>query len=331
MAPGSAPSISIIVIMYDMAREASRTLQSLTAGYQLGGEELDYEVLVVDNGSPEPLDQEMVESFGEQFSLIRINQASPSPVSAINWAAAGSRGDLTGVLIDGARILTPGVLQQVVRASRLDPNPIIATLGWHLGPDVQSKSSANGYTREIEDGLLDEIGWPAEGYRLFEVSALAGSSSDGWFWPMAESNCLFLPRETFARLGGYDERFQGPGGGLANLDFYRRACELSDSTMVMILGEGSFHQLHGGVTTGGDGDEGVPPSAFEGFHPEYTRIRGCDFRRPHGPIEFVGRVPAEALPSLMSSARHARELLETEPDGETIFGQPAGDDSTSTP
>ena len=49
--------LSVILISYDMAREIPRTLQSLSRGYQQGALDLAYEVLLVDNGSPEPLNQ----------------------------------------------------------------------------------------------------------------------------------------------------------------------------------------------------------------------------------------------------------------------------------
>ena len=41
-----------------------------------------------------------------------------------------------------------------------------------------------------------------------------------------------------------------PGGGLVNLDFYTRASLRSDVELVQILGEGTFHQFHGGAMTG---------------------------------------------------------------------------------
>ena len=45
--------LSVILIAYDMAREIPRTLQGLSRTYQHGAQELDYEVILVDNGSPE--------------------------------------------------------------------------------------------------------------------------------------------------------------------------------------------------------------------------------------------------------------------------------------
>ena len=40
-----------------------------------------------------------------------------------------------------------------------------------------------------------------------------------------------------------------PGGGYANLELYERVTLRPDVNLVTILGEGSFHQVHGGTTT----------------------------------------------------------------------------------
>ncbi len=69
------------------------------------------------------------------------------------------------------------------------------------------------------------------------------SSVDGWLAPISESNGLFMRRATWELFGGLDERFDSPGGGIINLDTFRRAAELSDAELVVLLGEGTFHQL----------------------------------------------------------------------------------------
>ena len=66
---------------------------------------------------------------------------------------------------------------------------------------------------------------------------------------MVESNCIFLSRETFLAAGGADMRFDLPGGGFLNMDIYRQAARLPDTEVVQLIGEGSFHQYHGGTTT----------------------------------------------------------------------------------
>ncbi|MBV9065146.1 MAG: glycosyltransferase, partial [Methylobacteriaceae bacterium] len=49
--PEVRPQISVIVVVYNIPREAPRTLYSLSAAYQQNIAAEDYEVIVVDNGS----------------------------------------------------------------------------------------------------------------------------------------------------------------------------------------------------------------------------------------------------------------------------------------
>ena len=78
--------LSVILISYDMAREIPRTLQSLSRGYQQGALDLAYEVLLVDNGSPEPLNEATWADVDVPVRLIRVQDAAPSPAGAINTA-----------------------------------------------------------------------------------------------------------------------------------------------------------------------------------------------------------------------------------------------------
>ncbi len=284
--------LSLVVVAYDMARELPRTLQSMTRQYQLESADINYEVIVVDNGSPNPVNNTLVESFGPEFRLLTIADAPPSPAHAVNEGVRVSRGTYVGIVIDGARILSPGILRWAIRAFSADSRSLISAPGLHLGPDIQRISTQNGYTKEIEDTLLERITWPDNGYRLFEISCLAGSSILGWSGPMAESNCVLLPRSLFDELGGYEEKFSSPGGGLVNLDFYRRCCEARDVANIYLAGEGCFHQLHGGVTTGGDK---VVPTRFEDLQEEYSSIRGKPYTVPQKPATLFGEMPPQAI------------------------------------
>ena len=84
-------------------------------------------------------------------------------------------------------------------------------------------------------------------------------------------------------LGGLDERFALPGGGLANHDLYRRACALDSIELVVLLGEATFHQYHGGVATS-------RRLSWDEMHEEYQAIRGVPYRPPPNDPIFVGRV-----------------------------------------
>ncbi len=283
----------MLVVAYDMARELPRTLHSLSRDYQRDIGELSYEVMVVDNASPQPVSAEWVSKHGPEFRLLRIESASASPGPAINQAAAQARGKYLGVIIDGARVLSPGVLHWAEQAFRLQAEAVVAVPGFHLGPEHQRLSSQRGYTREIEDKLLQQIAWPGDGYRLFEVASLASSCRFGWYGPLAESNCVFLHREMYQRMGGYEEKFRSAGGGLVNLDFYQRACAAAGQQVIHLAGEGCFHQIHGGVTTGGAQTEA---RKFDDLQEEYQSIRG-ELMEPgeYQPI-LLGSTPVAANP-----------------------------------
>ncbi|MGZ4411106.1 MAG: hypothetical protein ACXVY8_03135, partial [Gaiellaceae bacterium] len=177
--------------------------------------------------------------------------------------------------------------------SRIHPRAVVATLSFHLGPDVQQRSIATGYCAEAEDRLLDGIRWTEDGYRLFDISVFAVSSSGGWFATPAESNALFMSPALWEEHGGFDERFEAPGGGLVNLDLFARACALADSQLVLLLGEGTFHQIHGGVAT----NSTVPRDDFPS---EYLRLRGHRFVRPQADAVYVGAPRGSALGSITS-------------------------------
>jgi hypothetical protein len=152
-----------------------------------------------------------------------------------------------------------------------------------------------GYDQEAEDALLAHSGWDADGYQLFSISVFAGSSAGGWFELPAESNALFLRAEHWRALGGWDERFVTSGGGLANLDMWSRGCADPDGELIMLLGEATFHQVHGGIATN---NLSAPEQSF---HDEYVRIHARPYARPTRDALYFGRVPQTAASSLKLS------------------------------
>ena len=280
-----------------MPREAPRTLYSLSAKYQRDIAADDYEVIVVDNGSTPPFDPQIIAGLDGHFRLLRVDPAPPSPAAAINRGLAVARGKTIGVLIDGARMVTPGLLHFAGHGALLYPHAVVVTLGWHLGRDLQRFSIEAGYDQAREDEMLTSIDWPEDGYRLFDISALDEGSINGWFTPLEESNALFMSRESWDRLGGYDERFDLPGGGYVNPDTLARALELPDSELVVLLGEGTFHQLHGGVATNRS-VRTLEPSLVE-WDGQYQAIRHRPFRTPvPARRAYIGALPPSVLPHL---------------------------------
>ncbi|HVN83392.1 MAG TPA: glycosyltransferase family A protein [Candidatus Binatia bacterium] len=301
-APRRRPDVSVVVVVYNIPRAAPRTLLSLSASYQRDIDPDDYEVIVVDNGSNPPFDRSAIADLRGNFRLVRIDPAPPSPAHAINVGLAEAKGDVIGVMIDGARMVTPGLLHFARHGARLYERAIVATLGWYLGYDFQRWSMQAGYNETREDALLASIEWPRDGYRLFEIAALDESSVDGWLYPLQESNGLFLRRATWDALGGADERFDAPGGGFLNLDTFRRAVELPDARLVILLGEATFHQLHGGVATNAAVDR--LRSDLVAYRAQHQAIRGHDFKvaHPKSPPTYLGVLPRPALARVVRAA-----------------------------
>jgi glycosyltransferase involved in cell wall biosynthesis len=283
------------VIAYNMARELPRTLQTLSASFQRDISAEDYEVIVIDNGSTAPADEALCRRLCPNAVFHTMADATPSPVAAINHGLALARGALVGVCIDGARMLSPRLLATALEAARLHPRPVIGTLGFHLGPDMQARSIANGYDQQVEDALLASVDWVGDGYSLFSIATLAGSSAAGWFALPSESNALFLTREHWQALGGYEPAFVEPGGGLVNLDIWARACADPEARVVMLMGEATFHQVHGGVATN------AATSKWKQFHDEYVRVRGTSHVCPRGNPILFGSVHPAMRQSLLDS------------------------------
>jgi glycosyltransferase involved in cell wall biosynthesis len=298
--------ISVIVVSYDMSREIPRTLRSLSRSYQVGATDLEYEVLLFDNGSPEPLDESIWAGIDVPVRLFQAQNASSSPARAINSALKEAKGEIICLMIDGAHILTPGVFRMALSAYKAFENAVIAIRYFYLGAEAQTVSIERGYDKLAEDKLLEKIQWPDDGYRLYEIGTPlpSGGSLPTWFNRMFESNCLFMKREVFEELGGADERFDFPGGGFVNLDIFKRAVELPGITPVQIVGEGSFHQLHGGVTTNVSGDE--RKARLAKYREQYARIRGHDTLIADVPFVYMGHMPTQASNITASARRRAR-------------------------
>jgi glycosyltransferase involved in cell wall biosynthesis len=280
--------LSVVVVVYNIPREAPRTLFALSPVYQQNIMADDYEIIVVENGSTKRLEPSQITQLGKNFRYYYLENALPSPASAINFGMQRARGEIIGVMIDGARICTPGLLRHAVAGTNMYDRAIVASLGYYLGNGYQRYSIMGGYNEHEEDRLLEKIGWPQDGYRLFEVGSLDESSH--WTVLPAESNALFMRKELWMELGGIDERFDSPGGGLVNLDTFRRACELPNSELVIILGEGTFHQIHNGVATN------TPPDLHEQnviqWRKQYLEIRGKEYVPPEKPRNFAGSFTA---------------------------------------
>lgn len=297
------PRLSVIVIAYRMRRQAMNTLYSLSCDYQQHVSPADYEVIVVENSSEENLTPADVTALGPNFSYHRREETRPTPVYAINEAVALAQSDHLCLMIDGARMVTPRVIDYSLRALAMYPHGLVAVPGYHLGDQDQRYSSSAGHTPQAEQAMLERVDWTHHGYRLFDISVISGANTHGVFHPLMECNCLSFHRDDFAATGGADEGFQSPGGGSINLDIYRNLARLPHCQLIVLPGEGSFHQYHGGVTTREAPDL---EEVWAAHREEFKRVRGEYYQAVlREPVQF-GSVTSHAVPFLLQSSEAAQ-------------------------
>jgi hypothetical protein len=73
-------------------------------------------------------------------------------------------------------------------------------------------------------------------------------------------------------LGGLNESFTIPGGGLVNLDFYKRAVSSKSEPIVILFGEGCFHQVHSGISS--NISTGDLLNRWKQWNEDYKKING---------------------------------------------------------
>ncbi len=305
--------ITFIVAAYNIPRQIRRTLLTLTPGYQGFGNDstdgtgdadvdvVDVQVIVVDNGSDTPLETSDLDDVVPGVELIRVD-GHPSPVFGLNKAIESARHDTIAMMIDGAHLLSPGVIRSTMEIRQLFENPVINVPQYLLGAEAQNllpDDRPDPFETETAD--LAEMGWPEQGYSLFTYALKATEVADRNPFQWAETNCLITTREVLERCGGFDERFDEPGAGMANVEFFHRLTHDPDNQYVLLAGEGSFHQDHHGTTTGVSVD--VRKERVDRFHQRNEELFGYRFpalcRSPF--VYGVVRNDAQTVPTISTS------------------------------
>lgn len=305
---GSGPLLSVIVIVYDMPHQAVNTVATLSPTYQ-GLHQDDYEVIVVENSSRRNAQESALRKAAPNVRYLRRDERGVSPAAAINVGLAMARGELLCLMVDGARMVSPGVLRNACDAYAMDPHAVVAVPGYHLGAHDHADERAEAHDEDRGREILESVPWRKDGYRLFDIAIPSGANPYGYLHPLMESNCIVASRDAFAQIGGADERFDLPGGGALNLDIYRRLVTRPSASLVVLPGEGSFHQFHGGVTTKFDPGRA---DLMARFNEQYQRIRGEAFMAPAVEPILLGRIPPNlaAVSALAWSAREGRDRFE---------------------
>ena len=83
-----------------------------------------------------------------------------------------AHGNALALMIDGAHIVTPGVLRFGLAGLATYRPAIVATQQWYVGPGQQGDAMDNGYDQAYEDRLFDAINWPNDGLPTLRDRAL---------------------------------------------------------------------------------------------------------------------------------------------------------------
>lgn len=314
--------LSIIVVVYNMPRQAMNTLYSLSVPYQKNVSVSDYEVIVVENKSRHNLREQDVLDLGDNFKYFLRDEPGVSPVPAVNFGYEQAQGKFIGLVIDGARMVTPRVIEYTLLAFRMTKEALVMVPGYHLGEQDQKFHLDSGHTEEKEIAKLQELHWQENGYRLFQFAAWSSSNQRGYFQPMQECSCIFTSRKNFEAIGKADIRFDLPGGGSINLHIYRSLGLLPHSKLFVLPGEGSFHQFHGGITTQQLADNDERQATLKRFDQQLDEIWQGEFKALTREPLMLGAVTRWAQPFLAK----ASEFASTRFHRLTLNGKPFWDD-----
>lgn len=265
-------NMDIIICTFNMKVEILNTILSSLPPYQKNVVDNLDSITIVDNGSTDGIKPENITELADNIQFVRYPSPTRSPAPALNWAVRNfATSDHIMLCIDGARMFSDHLISRTMEVFKYVPNAFVYTLSFHIGRKAHQELARDGYTLEDFRQFLDDLDWQNDPGSLRENSVLALSSRKGYDSAIAESNAFCLRRTDFERLGGFDERFLTPGGGLCNLEIFQRCTSDSSMVNVCLLGEGTYHQYHGGAATGLKIDQKT-------YQVEYKSIFGVPFQ-----------------------------------------------------
>jgi GT2 family glycosyltransferase len=176
----SLPFISIIIPTYNRPRRLEKCLQSLT---QLTYPQDRYEVVVVDDGSPTPMDT-ITDAVASEISLRLIRQDNAGPARARNTGAGVAQGDYLAFTDDDCQVEANWLM---ALAAAVTDHPDTCIGGRTLNALPQNIYSAASQL------LVDYL------YQYYNREK--GTAT------FFTSNNFAVPRSLFQKLGGFDTSF----------------------------------------------------------------------------------------------------------------------------
>jgi GT2 family glycosyltransferase len=187
----SASHVSVIIPTYGRSESLRHTLAALAKQDMRG-----FEVVVVDDGSPEPVSEDVAPTT-DVFELRIIRQQNAGPAAARNLGAREARGEILAFTDDDC-LPRPDWLSTLTREILSHPEALVGSLTFNGLPD----NNWSATSQLIIDLVYDHFNRdPENAYFL-------------------ASNNLACRRELFLSLGGFDTSF--PRAGAEDRDFCDR-------------------------------------------------------------------------------------------------------------
>lgn len=176
----SIPLISVVIPTYNRPDRLEKCLQSIL---QLNYPHTRFEVVVVDDGSPTPLEA-ITAQYDSQIALRLIRQDNAGPASARNTGAAAAQGDYLAFTDDDCQVHADWL---TVLAETFTQHPRAL-----IGGQTLNALPENVYSTASQL-LIDYI------YHYY--NSVSGEAT------FFASNNFAVPRELYQKLGGFDTSF----------------------------------------------------------------------------------------------------------------------------
>lgn len=196
LAPAQPPTVSVVVVHYRQQAELNRTLAALRRQTHPADRT---EVLVVDDGSPEP------PRVPAGVRLLRQADEGFRVAAARNLGASVASGDVL-CFLDADTVPEPGYLTRMARLPALAPEAVVVGRRRHAALaelPVDAPVERAGPAAE-----LPEPQWLRDAYRTTRNLLDADDRSYRYVIGAA----LACSRWFFERVGGFDEQFRAYGG-----------------------------------------------------------------------------------------------------------------------
>jgi GT2 family glycosyltransferase len=194
--PGEPPTVSVVVVHYRQQAELDRTLAALRRQTHPAGRT---EIIVVDDGSPEP------PRVPDGVRLLRQADHGFRLAAARNLGAAAATGDVL-CFLDADTVPEPGYLARMARLPALAPEAVVVGRRRHAelaGLPVDAPVERAGPAAE-----LPEPQWLRDAYR--DSRDLLDADDRSYRYVIGAA--LACSRWFFERVGGFDEDFRTYGG-----------------------------------------------------------------------------------------------------------------------